>query len=244
MCPKTKERNAHMKDSKHIGIVACSYEGAALCYQTICNEGSHLMGRHCHPEVSLHNHPLSEYMHYIESNDWDGVAQLMLSSAKRLANAGADFLICPDNTIHQAYPLVRKSSPLTWLHIAEEVARSASEKSFSKVGVLGTKYLMEGPVYVEAFKERHIAYMLPSVEQRIKINAIIFNELVYGLIKEDSKQYFLTVIQELKSMRCDAAVLGCTEIPLIVLPEESPLPVLDSTRILARAALEFALKRE
>jgi aspartate racemase len=181
-------------------------------------------------------------MRCIEENKWEGVAQLMLSSADRLAKAGADFLICPDNTIHQAYSLVRKKSPLPWLHIAEEVARLASERSYKRVGVLGTKYLMEGLVYQEAFGERNIDFVLPSGEQRKKINTIIFDELVYGIIEHNSKRCFLSVIQELKSEGCDAVVLGCTEIPLIVLPEESPLPVLDSTRILARAALEYALR--
>jgi aspartate racemase len=227
--------------SKHIGIVACSYEGASLCYQTICNEGSKYMGRHAHPEVSLHTHPLSEYMKYIESNDWEGVANIMLSSAEKLSKMGVDFLICPDNTIHQSFSIVSAKSPVPWLHIAEEVAKIALEKGYKKVGILGTKFLMEGPVYPEKFKERKIDYSIPEEEQRIKINHIIFDELVYGIIKEESKEYFLSVIKELKAKECDSVVLGCTEIPLIVLPDDSALPTLDSTRILARAALKYSI---
>src|SRR5687767_12093545 len=104
---------------KHIGIVACSAEGAALCYRTIAVEGSRVMGPHDHPEVSMHNHSLAEHMKCIDRGDWEGVAELMLSSANKLAKAGADFLICPDNTIHQALPLLEGRSPLPWLHIAE-----------------------------------------------------------------------------------------------------------------------------
>lgn len=228
--------------AKHIGIVACSYEGAALCYQTICNEGSMLMGEHAHPEITLHNHPLSEYMKYISSGDWEGVARLMLSSANKLRRAGADFLISPDNTIHQSFSIVIGRSPLPWLHIAKEVREVALSRNYSKLGILGTKFLMEGPVYQEVLAENNIKSEIPAEEQRIRINEIIFNELVYGIIKEFSRNYFLGIIGELRAKGCDAIVLGCTEIPLIVLPEDSSLPVLDSTRILARAALRYSLE--
>ncbi len=227
--------------SKHIGIVACSYEGAALCYRTICYEGSLYLGEHAHPEVSLHNYPLSEYMKFINRGDWEGVAELMLSSADKLHKAGAEFCISPDNTIHQSFMSVIKRSPLPWLHIAGEVAKVAEKSNYRKLGVLGTKFLMEGPVYTEIFYKRKIGYSVPEEKDRIRINNIIFGELVYGKVLEDSKSYFLNVITGLKSQGCDAVVLGCTEIPLIVLPDESPLPVLDSTRILARAALTFSL---
>jgi aspartate racemase len=226
---------------KHIGIVACSYEGAALCYKTICNEGSDFMGEHAHPEISLHNHPLSEYMRYISEGDWEGVSDLMLSSSEKLFKTGADFLITPDNTIHQAFPFVLQRSPLPWLHIGEEVAKIAEKNSCRKLGILGTRFLMEGPVYPEILDARRIDYSIPSEEKRVKINDIIFNELVYGIITEPSKKYFLNIVDELRSEGCDAVVLGCTEIPLIVLPEESSLPVLDSTRILARAALGYSI---
>lgn len=227
--------------TRHIGIVACSYEGASLCYKTICNEGSKYLGEHAHPEISLHNHPLSEYMKFIVTGDWEGVADLMLSSSEKLNKAGADFLISPDNTIHQAFSYVIEKSPLPWLHIGKEVAKIAEINNFRKLGILGTKFLMEGPVYPEIFKERKLNFCIPGEEQRIKINEIIFSELVYGIIKEESKRYFLNVIDELKSLGCDSVVLGCTEIPLIVLPGDPSLPVLDSTRILARAALIHAI---
>ncbi len=227
--------------TKHIGIVACSYEGAALCYQTICKEGAKYLGKHAHPEVSLHNHPLNEYMKYIESGDWKSVAQLMLSSTNKLYKLGADFLISPDNTIHQSFPFVKKYSPLPWLHISEEVTKVAIQNNYKKVGILGTKFLMEGPVYREKFEEKNIEYLIPQLEQRIKINVIIFDELTYGIIQEESMNYFLSVIENLKFKGCDSVVLGCTEIPLIVLPQDSSLPVLDSTRILARAALKYAI---
>lgn len=228
--------------AKHIGIVGCSAEGAALCYQTICREGARLMGEFHHPEVSMHTHPLRKYMNCINENKWKGVAKLMLSSAKKLKSAGADFLICPDNTIHQAFPDVKKKSPLPWLHIAYEVAAEAIHLGYRKPVVLGTKYLMTGPVYTNAFKATKVKPEIPSKSVREQIDRIIFNELVYGEIKKESKKYLLTQIRIMRDKGCDSVILGCTELPLIVLPDESPLPVLDSTRILARAALRHSLE--
>jgi aspartate racemase len=225
----------------HIGIVACSAEGAALCYRTICLEGAELLGRHNHPEVSMHTHPLADYMRFVESGDWAGVAELMMSSAEKLARAGADFLICPDNTIHQAFDLVEHRAPRPWLHIAQEVACEAKRNHFKRLAVLGTRYLMEGPVYPQKLKAAGIDYRIPGAPQRARINQIIFDELVNGQLLPRSQAYFTAVIRGLKDEGCDAAVLGCTEIPLIVTAETSPLPPLDSTRLLARAALRKAV---
>lgn len=226
----------------HIGIVACSAEGAALCYRTICLEGSELMGHHNHPEVSVHTHALAEYMKFIDHDDWAGVAQLMLSSAEKLARAGADFLICPDNTIHEAFDLVEHRSPRPWLHIAREVAREAKHSRFHRIGVLGTRYLMEGRVYPDVLHEFGLEHRIPSAPQRDKVNHIIFDELVHGQLFPESRAYFGEVIQSLKQEGCDAVALGCTEIPLLVTPDSSPLPTLDSTRLLARAALRRAVE--
>jgi len=226
----------------HIGIVACSTEGAALCYRTISLEGGQRVRKHDHPEVSLHSFALAEYMKSIDAGDWAGVAELMLRSADKLARAGADFLICPDNTIHQAFDLVEHRSPRPWLHIAREVAAEAKRHGYKRLAVLGTKYLMEGPVYREALKAAGIEHRVPSAEQRGRINQIIFDELVNGQFLQRSLAYFVEVIRGLKDEGCDAAVLGCTEIPLLVTPEVSPLPTLDSTRLLARAAVRKAIE--
>jgi aspartate racemase len=226
---------------QHIGIVACSAEGAALCYRTICLEGTALLGPHNHPEVSLHSHPLAEYMKFIRTGDWAGVAELMMSSAEKLARAGADFLICPDNTIHQAFELVEHRSPRPWLHIAQEVACEARRNHFKRLAVLGTRYLMEGPVYPEKLKAAGLDYRTPGPQQREKIDQIIMDELVNGQFLPRSRAYFTEVIRGLKDEGCDAVALACTEIPLIVNEESSPLPPLDSTRLLARAALRKAV---
>ena len=226
---------------QHIGIVACSAEGAALCYRTICLEGTLALGPHAHPEVSLHTHPLAEYMRFVDADDWNGVADLMLSSAEKLARAGADFLICPDNTIHRAFDLMVARSPRPWLHIVEEVANEARRHDYRRLAVLGTRYTMEGPVYPKKLAESGFEYRVPDPEQRERINQIIFDELVYADFRRESLEYFIFVIRSLKDEGCDAVVLGCTEIPLLVSPESSPLPTLDSTRLLARAAVRRAV---
>ncbi|HMH00526.1 MAG TPA: amino acid racemase [Terriglobales bacterium] len=225
---------------QHIGIVACSAEGAALCYRTICLEGAELLGRHDHPEVSMHTHSLAKYMNCIYANDWAGVAELMISSAEKLAKAGADFLICPDNTIHQAFELVAHRSPRPWLHIAEEVGNEAKRSHYKRLGVLGTRYLMEGPVYPGKLTTAGIEFRIPGTKEREKINQIIFDELVNAQFLPRSLAYFIEVIRALGDEGCDAVVLGCTEIPLLVTADSSPLPTLDSTRLLARAALRKA----
>ena len=176
-------------------------------------------------------------MRHVDANQWDEAGQLLLSSANILVRAGADVLICPDNTLHQALDLVREQSPVQWLHIAEEVAAVAAARRFRRLGILGTRYLMEGPVYPNKLAARNIAYEIPEERDRERINAIIFDELVYGRFEKSSRQYFYGVIGALGARGCDGVVLGCTEIPLLVAEAESPLPVIDSTRTLARAAL-------
>lgn len=225
----------------HIGIVACSAEGAALCYRTISIEGAALMGRHDHPEVSMHTHSLAEYMKCIDRDDWQGVGNLMLSSAEKLARTGAGFLVCPDNTIHQAMPYVEGRSPLPWLHIAEVVAAEAVRRGFEKIGLTGTRYLVDSNVYPEKLTARGLQFVRPSATERAEINRIIFDELVYGKFEPSAISYFQQVIGGLKDQGCDSVVLGCTEIPLIMNDANSPLPTLDSTRLLARAALRRAL---
>jgi aspartate racemase len=222
---------------QHIGIVGCSAEGAALCYRTICAEGAQWLGPHAHPEVSLHTPSLALYVDCLNRGDLQGVAALMLASAHKLAAMGADFLICPDNTIHQAFALVAPHSPLPWLHIAEVVAEEAASRGFKRIGITGTRWLVDSEVYPEKFTARGLDYLRPSHAERDEISRIIMDELVAGVFKPESVAYFQQVMTRMKNQGCDAVVLGCTEIPLIMNDANSPLPTLDSTRLLARAAL-------
>jgi len=227
--------------TKHIGIVAGSAEGAALCYRTICLEAQALMGEHNHPEITMNSIAMANHMPHIHANDWEAVANLMAASAHKLAKAGADFAICPDNTYHQAFKYLIPQSPIPWLHIAKSVAEEANSSGYKRLGILGTKYLAESSVYPEALAEFNIEREIPEEADREKINEIIFKELVNGIFPETSRLYLNEVAEKLKQRGCDAVVLGCTEIPLIVRPDDCPLPTLDSTRLLARAALKRAV---
>ena len=227
--------------TQHIGIVACSAEGAALCYKTICVEGGRLMGPHAHPEVSMHTHSLADYVDRLDRGNRAGVAGLMLSSAHKLASAGANFLICPDNTIHQAMDDVLPHSPLPWLHIAEEVAAEAAARGYRKLGITGTRWLIDSDVYPEKIEAEGLAWLRPTDAERDETSRIIMDELVQGVFTQEAVAAYRRVMNRMKDQGCDAVILGCTEIPLIMNDGNSPLPTLDSTRLLARAALRRAV---
>lgn len=225
-----------------IGIVACSAEGAALCYRTICLEAPALLGAaHAHPEVAIHGQSLAQYMDLIYRDDWAGVGEMMLASAHKLASIGAEVLICPDNTIHQALPLIQARSPRPWLHIAAVVAQAATARGFRRLGLTGTSWLVESAVYPEKLEALGLEYLRPTPEEREAMSRIIMDELVCGIFKPEQVDLFQAVIGRMRDAGCDAVVLGCTEIPLIMNDANSPLPTLDSTRLLARAALNWSV---
>jgi aspartate racemase len=224
----------------HIGIVGVSAEGAALCYRTICVEGSDLFGPGAHPEVSMHTLSFADYRRLSEQQDWPATAELLLTSANKLASIGADFLICPANTPHLAFPYFESRSPLPWLHIVDVVADEALRRGSRRIGILGTRYTMESSLYPDRLAPRDLESLRPNADECATINRFIYDELVRGVCTPAATEYHQQVIARLKSEGCDAVVLGCTEIPLIVNDTNSPLPTLDSTRLLAHAALRKA----
>lgn len=199
-----------------------------------------MLGPHAHPPVSMHTPSLADYVACLEASDLEGVAALMLDSARRLERAGADFLVCPDNTIHQALDRVQPRSPLPWLHIAQVVAREASSRGFRRLGLTGTRWLVESAVYPQACHSAGLECIRPSDERRDRMGRLIMDELVQGVFKPTTVEFFQATIGDFKAAGCDAVILGCTEIPLIIDDGNSPLPTLDSTRLLARAAVRHA----
>ena len=228
------------KMAKHIGIVGCSAEGAALCYKTICSQSLEILGAHAHPEISMHTHSLADYVECLNTGNLSAIGELMLSSARKLQLQGADFLICPDNTIHQAFNYVEHKSPLPWLHIAEVVVESAKKRGFKRLGILGTQWLVESNVYPEKIELTGLSWLRPTSEEITEIGRIIMEELVYGIFKPESIAYFEQVIVTLKALGSDAVILGCTEIPLIIDSSNSALPTLNSNSLLAEAAIKMA----
>src|SRR5262249_42848069 len=226
---------------KHIGIVACSAEGAALCYRAICLEALGVVGKNNHPRITLDSIPMARWLPAFDAGDYAGVAKIMLDSTRLLAAAGADFAICPDNSAHLAFDQVQAATPIPWLHIARVVAEETRRRGFRRVGVLGTRYTMAAPMYREHFDSLGIESVVPEPSDFDEVDRIIFAELVDGVFTDASRETYNRVIARLVERGCDAVALACTEIPLLVRPEDSPLPTLDSTRLLARAALAEAL---
>jgi len=228
---------------KHLGILAHSAEGAALCFRAFCQEGFGELGPHDHPDVTMDCIALARSMSAWDDGDYASIRTILSESVRRLAVAGADFFVCPDNTAHMALDEPGEDLALPGLHIAEVVAERAVGDGRVRVGVLGTRYLMDGPLYPRAFAAHGIAAELPDPSDREVINKIIFTELVNGVLAASSRQEYVRVIEQLAGRGCDAVALVCTEIPLLITPETSPLPTLDSTRLLARAAFEVAVGR-
>ncbi|HLU69009.1 MAG TPA: amino acid racemase [Kofleriaceae bacterium] len=225
---------------KHLGILAHSTEGAALCFRAFCQEGFAELGEHDHPDVTLDCISMARAMPAWDAGDHGAIRAILAESARRLARAGADFFVCPDNTAHMALEVAGEDLALPGLHIAEVVADRAARDGRRRVGVLGTCYTMEGPVYPRALGARGIAAEIPEPDDRAAVHRIIFEELVKGVFTGASRTVYAGVIERLAARGCDAVALVCTEIPLLVTPEVSPLPTLDSTRLLARAAFEVA----
>ena len=226
---------------KHIGILAHSFEGATLCFRTACLEGVRQLGSHMHPEITMTCAPMSLLLEAWERSDNQTLRAAFMADALKLAAAGCDFFVCPDNTAHIALESLGDPFPIPALHIGEVVAEQAKRDGRTKVGILGTRYTMTGPIYPGALGRRLIDWAVPDEDDRRVIDDIIFNQLCLGVFTDESRDAYVAIIDKLKTEGCDAVALVCTEIPLLITQDISPLPILDSTRLLAAAAVEVAV---
>lgn len=227
----------------HIGILGHSADGSALCYLECVRESARLLGEHQHPEITMSLLPMGPTIPWWDANDLAKIDAHLRATAQRLADAGCDFFVCPDNTAHIALEAAREPYPLPGLHIADVVARRAKADGRKRIALLGTRYTMEGPVYPAAFARHGLEMRSPDAAEREVLNRIIFDELCLGRFEAPARRAFLDAIEKLAGEGCDAVALSCTEIPLLVTPEASPLPTLDSTRLLAHAAVAAAIGR-
>jgi len=226
---------------KHIGILAHSFEGATLCFHTACLEGVERLGAHMHPEITMTCSPMALVLNAWDRGDNAALRAFFLKDAQKLAAAGADFFVCPDNTAHIALESEGEPFPIPGLHIGEVVADEAAKRGHRKIGILGTKYTMTGPVYPGALGRRGLQWAVPDETDRELINRVIFDELCLGVFSDESRDAYVRIIEKLAEQGCDTVALVCTEIPLLITAEVSPLPILDSTRLLAKAAVNVAL---
>jgi aspartate racemase len=224
-----------------VGILAHSADGAALCFLEMVRESARRLGEHCHPEITLSILPMAPVLAAYESRDLASVRAHLAQTARRLADAGCAFFVCSDNTAHIALEAPGSPLPLPGLHIADVVALEARARGFRRVGLLGTKWTMAGPVYPAAFARAGLEIVPPPAREHGVLDDVIFRELCQGVLRDESRREYVRVIGDLRDHGCDAVALSCTEIPLLVTPEASPLPTLDSTRLLARAAVDVSL---
>jgi len=224
-----------------IGILAHSGEGAALCFLECIHEGENRLGPHVHPDIVMDIEPMGPVLGDWEMRNYPPIIALFVRQAARLKDAGAAFWICPDNTAHIAFEAMTGPLPLPGLHIAEIVAETAVARGFRKIGITGTRWTMEGPVYPGAFARRGLAFATPPEDDKAAIQAMIFDELVRGNVTDTARRRLSRAVEGLKGQGCDAVVLGCTELPMLLNEGNAPLPPLDSTRLLARAAVDVAL---
>jgi len=226
---------------KTIGIVAHSVEGASLCYLTACHEGGKRLGIHMHPTIVMSSVPMALSMPGWESNNYAAVARNLTQGIQLVADAGADFFVCPDNTAHIVLEKIAQDLPIPGLHIAEVVCREIAQGGWKHIGLLGTEWTMTGPVYAQALEKRGLTCSIPEASMREKLHAAIFFELCQGVFKPETVRLFVQAISDLKHRGAECVILGCTEIPLIIPRENSPLPVLDTTRLVARYAVAEAI---
>lgn len=226
---------------KHIGILAHSADGAALCFLEMIRKSAHLLSEHQHPEITLSILPMRDALVFYSSSDLFGVNATLIRSARRLAAAECDFFVCPDNTAHLALDAASEPFPLPGLHICRIVAKRGMADGHRRVGLLGTLWTMEGAAYARALAAAGLELRTPSTVDMLTVNRIIIDELCQGVISQSSKAHLLRIIAGFAEAACDAVVLGCTELPLLISTEESPLPILDSTRLLAQEAVRVAL---
>ncbi|MBI4452292.1 amino acid racemase [Candidatus Woesearchaeota archaeon] len=229
--------------AKHIGIVGITSEGTSLCYKTICSEASKIMGLNHHPEISLHNRSFHKFIGPFNKKDWRALAELINDSIKKLDSCGADFAIIPANSVHFAFDDIKRISPIPVLSIVEIAAKECKQKNFKKVGILGVGMTMSGGLFNESLEKYHLIPVTPNQHEQKIVNDTIYNEIVPAKTAKDTPQKIIKVINSLKKQGCDAVILGCTELPLVISEENSPLPFIDTTRLLARKALEYALEK-
>ena len=226
---------------KTIGIAVHSAEGGALCFVTACREGAAELGPHMHPTIVLSALPMGLSMPAWQETDHPTVARFLAQGVQQVADAGADFYVCPDNTAHIVLEQIADELPIPGVHIAEVVCSEIAAREWSCVGLLGTEWTMTGPVYADVLARLGLECRIPDDPVREPLNAAIFDELCRGVFETQTTELFLQAIKDLKAKGAECVILGCSEIPLIVTSSNSPLPILDSTRLLAKYAVREAL---
>lgn len=229
---------------KHIGIVAVSPEGSALCYRRIARAAAGIEDPALRPLVTLHNLPFSSYVEAYRAGDWERVGTMLTWSAETLAASGADFLICPDNIAHHAIELARASTVLPWVNMLDLVADAVCADRRATLGLIGTSMIMRSSAYQTTLGLRGVRLLVPDDPEADRIDRIIFEELVEGRTVEASRRFMIAALERLAGRGCDGLILASTETPMLVTPDVCPLPTYDPVSLLADRALSIAINGE
>lgn len=228
---------------KTIGLIGgMSWESTADYYKILNREVKARLGEPHSAKIIMHSVDFSEIEELQSAGEWDKLTKKMINIAQKIESAGADMILICANTMHQMAPEVQKNIKIPLLHIADAAAEKIEAKSFKKVGLLGTKYVMEGSFYKKKIEDNYdIEVIVPDLKSREDVHRIIYQELVSGIFKDHSRARFKKIINSLKEKGAEGIILGCTEIPLLIKDKDSSLPIFNTTELHAKKAVQFAL---
>ena len=226
---------------KKIGLIGgITPESTILYYQILNQLNSENLGRPHSAEVLINSFDFGKITKLQKEERWDLLDKMMVEAGENLENAGANCILICANTMHICIDAVRKSVKIPVIHIAEVTSKKIIERKLKKVALLGTKYTMEKDFFIDILSSFGIETVVPELEERDSIHAIIYDELSAGIIKKVSKEKYVRIINRLIKSGAEGIILGCTEIPLLIQQKDVAVPVFDTTEIHANAAFEFA----
>ncbi|MBN1160489.1 MAG: aspartate/glutamate racemase family protein [Dehalococcoidales bacterium] len=228
---------------KVIGLIGGMSWNSTLEYYRLINEiiAARLGGLHS-ARIVLYSLDFEEIESTQRESRWDDASSILAEAGKALKQAGADFLLICTNTMHKVADAVKKSSGLPVLHIADAAGNAIREQSLARVGLLGTKFVMEEHFYRDRLKKHYdIDVIVPKEDERAIVHRTIYDELCLGNIRQASRQACLKIVKRLKERGAEGIILGCTELPLLIRPGDVQIPLFDTTRLHAEAAAELAL---
>ena len=227
---------------KTIGLIGgMSWESTASYYRLI-NQAvqARLGGLHSAPLI-LHSVDFAGIEQLQRAGDWDAAGDQLAQAARGLQAAGAEVLLICANTMHKVAPAIASAVDIPLLHVVDATAAAVRRTGARRVGLLGTRFTMEQPFYVERLQQQGLDVLLPDADDRALVHRVIYDELCAGIVHAPSRRAYLDIVRGLADAGAQAVVLGCTEIGLLIREEQSPVPLLDTTTLHAQAAVEFAL---
>lgn len=225
---------------KTIGIVAVTAEGAALCYRSIVVESASYLPPEVHPPIALYNPSFHVIDECLRRRDWPEVAAVVGDAVRKLVAIGAELIVMPANATHYAAARIAAECPVPFLSIVQVSVAECEARGYRRVAVLGIGLTMSDGLYEGPLRERGIEPILPTTEEQAIVNAVIYEQIIPARVTRQGTRRVLDVIARLRERGAEAVILGCTELPIVVTERNSPLPFIDTTRLLARKALEHA----